>query len=66
MWKDSIRDNEMGSRDQLCWYCQNAIGKCSWSHDFTPIPGWTAIPDTVGEKLTYRIYRCPLFKEDNK
>ena len=50
---------------QLCWYCKNAIGNCSWSRCFEPVKGWTAKPTTIkyDETLTksYRITECPEF-----
>lgn len=57
---------------QLCWDCANATnGGCSWSRDFTPVPGWTArrIPGRVyhggqATEETYMITACPEFLRD--
>ena len=52
---------------QLCWDCKKATGGCSWSKNFTPVPGWTAekicsvaYNDVVRE--TYSITACPEFE----
>lgn len=31
----------------LCWDCDKAGGRCSWSKDFTPVPGWKATPTKI-------------------
>lgn len=54
------------SRANICFDCQRACGGCSWSQDFTPVPGWTAKPvklkQSPGEPIdTYHITGCPLF-----
>ena len=51
--------------DQLCWYCKNATGGCSWTNGtFTPVPGWDAkyIVRTCAS-ATYSIKDCPLFEK---
>ena len=51
---------------QPCWTCKNACGRCSWSHDGTPVKGWTAEPVHIAENGefadTYAIVRCPLYE----
>lgn len=32
---------------QLCWQCEKACGRCSWSNDLTPVPGWKATPTKI-------------------
>lgn len=50
--------------DQLCWYCKNATGGCSWSKNFTPVPGWDAkYIERASAAPTYSIKDCPLFEE---
>ena len=60
-------------KTQLCWTCARACGGCSWSHDFTPVKGWTAKKVTMyvdrgdyetHRTETYRITACPLYKDD--
>lgn len=53
------RPNRLGRREQLCWDCKNAVGRCPWSRNFTPVDGWDAEADGDG----YKIYDCPLFVE---
>lgn len=54
-------------KGQLCWDCKNCTGYCSWSHDFTPVEGWTAKPVKKREAgriiETYHITACPQFVE---
>lgn len=55
----------------ICFLCRRACGDCSWSRDFTPVPGWTA--KKVMHKInrgrvrtwepTYKITACPQFVE---
>ena len=56
-------------KDQPCWTCSKACGKCSWSRSFTPIKGWTAEPvmvkDKEGDIRSYRIRKCPEFIKGN-
>ena len=52
----------------LCWNCENALGKCSWSKSFEPVPGWTA-QETIIEgnrKMipSYLVISCPEFKDE--
>ena len=46
----------------LCWDCENAVGRCSWSKDFKPIDGWTA--EYVPDKDSYYVEACPQFQRD--
>jgi transposase-like protein len=51
-------------RDQLCWYCKNATGRCSWTNKtFTPVQGWDAKKVVKGYVDTYDIRDCPLFEK---
>ena len=64
------------SNPNICFDCQKACGGCSWSRDFTPVPGWTATKKTqkiyVGGtkkhryEKTYHITACPEFVPDEK
>ena len=55
-------------RTQLCWSCRKAVGGCSWSRYFEPVPGWTARPTLVdvsnGGVESFEITACPEFEED--
>lgn len=50
-------------KEQLCWRCKNACGKCSWSRELQPINGWDAEPvmveDGEGNIRSYKIKKCP-------
>lgn len=53
----------------LCWDCEKAQQKCSWSRHFKPVKGWQAIPTRVnigGEKRVYvnsfDVHECPEFE----
>lgn len=55
-------------RVQLCCYCKNFAGGCSWSRRFQPVEGWTATRTLInhgrnGEKdritESYLITKCP-------
>ena len=52
----------------LCQICARKVGTCSWERDFTPVPGWDAIPTKIlmqsgVREQSYRVLRCPLFVE---
>ena len=51
---------------QKCYSCAKACGKCSWSGDFLPVPGWSAAPvlDQKGRLYSYQIDDCPEFVPD--
>lgn len=34
-------------RETLCWGCEKAQKKCSWSKNFEPVKGWDAKPTKV-------------------
>lgn len=69
---------ETRKHSQLCWNCEKACGKCSWSKNFTPVPGWNATPTKIisyttsvaGNKRhrkkfyidSYEIHGCPEFE----
>ena len=67
--------NDVKKHYQLCWRCEKACGGCSWSRDFTPVPGWKAKPTKIisytanengGRKKyymdSYEIHECPEFE----
>ena len=72
---------EVKKHSQLCWDCQKACGGCSWSRDFTPVPGWKAKPTKIisyttngsGRRATkkkfyidsFAVYECPEFEPLN-
>lgn len=57
----------------ICQTCAREIGTCSWERDFTPVPGWKAVPTILkgqnfskGSNLkkqipSYQVISCPLF-----
>lgn len=58
-------------RKTLCWDCANNGGRCSWSKDFTPVDGWTAIPTKIPAQVykgdgrmidSYCVCECPEFE----
>lgn len=62
----------------LCWDCEKACGRCSWSKNFTPVEGWNAIPtkwlsSTTRAKRSIKkyyvdsfdVYECPEFEPLN-
>lgn len=60
------KERIVAGKGQLCWQCQRATGRCSWSSSFKPIEGWrakaTKIKDGDGEIVhSYRIMQCPQF-----
>lgn len=61
----------MKNKKTLCWDCQNAYAhKCSWFENFTPVPGWSALPTKIkyAHKVcdSFRVKECPNFVEDEK
>jgi len=72
-----VRESKRGKKPicvnkprSLCWRCRNAVDfkVCSWARDFTPIPGWDAIPHQYsscsGGYRSYHVKQCPLFAAD--
>ena len=65
--------NALGKPGTLCWYCVNSCANgCPWFTDFTPVPGWDAVPTVVKmgvvwnkerPKPSYHVNACPLFVE---
>ena len=57
----------------LCWTCQNATGKCSWSARLEPVKGWKAEKiklkvsrDGGGKYVTsYVVKKCPKYIKDS-
>lgn len=59
----------MEKKDTICWRCDKACGKCSWSKSFVPVENWIAKPTKVkiemGKYLqSYIVYECPEFRND--
>lgn len=56
--------------ETLCWGCEKAGGKCSWSKDFTPVEGWKAEPTKIKSDNhskdrfcdSFDVYECPEFE----
>jgi hypothetical protein len=51
----------------ICWNCTKACTSgCSWSDgSFTPVEGWTAIPDVNGNGVeSFLVKECPEFVQD--
>ena len=50
---------------QICYFCKNACGGCSWSKSFIPVDDWDAEPtivkDSLGDFCSYKINKCPQF-----
>lgn len=54
----------------LCWDCEKACGRCSWSKSFTPVEGWVAKPTKVkGDSQcrnqlidSFDVHECPEFE----
>ncbi len=70
MWYNSRKGERTGviimyEKDQLCFSCANACGKCSWSYNLVPVDGWTAkfsiLPNEVE---TFRVIKCPKYEFD--
>lgn len=63
-------DTDFTRKSNICFDCENACGKCSWSKKFEPVPGWTAEPDEMPAKgrmiKTFHITECPLFEKTPK
>lgn len=59
-------------KETLCWTCQNACGKCSWSRKFKKVKGWIAEktiikgePNSlISEIPSYRVIKCPKYLQD--
>lgn len=61
----------MSKKSSICWDCANACGRCSWSHNFTPVKGWIVTPTKFNiheNKMinSYIVHKCPLFKKESK
>lgn len=62
--------NKNTGRIQLCCYCMKAYGGCSWSKEFKPVEGWTAVPTVILTRnprgkdsiQSYKITACPEFE----
>lgn len=54
------------NKETKCWSCKNANGKCSWSKNFQPVEGWTAIKTIIpsDNEESYLVYKCPNYVLD--
>ena len=53
--------------DSICWDCAKSCNRgCSWSDgSFTPVEGWTAIPDQNRNGVdSFLVKECPQFEQD--
>jgi len=55
--------------ESICWHCAKACTReCSWSEDFTPVPGWTAVENHFKNDnrigATYLVQSCQEFVRD--
>lgn len=57
-------------KDTLCWDCANCYGGCSWSREFKPVKGWTAIKTKIptnGRIInSFNVRKCPEFVKDGR
>lgn len=65
------KEIERSKHATLCWTCAKCGGLCSWSKNFTPVEGWTAIPTKIQASQymhknntidSYDVYECPEFE----
>ena len=70
------RKADMQYAGTLCWECDNACGKCSWSKRFVPVEGWTAKKTTlslgyfsdrrkVKKTTSYHVVKCPEYSPNH-
>lgn len=52
----------------LCFTCARACGLCSWSHNLTPVKGWSAEIRKIEHDNfeSYRVMSCPKYVKDAK
>lgn len=72
--KKKTNDNRFRkTHSTLCWKCEKACGRCSWSDRFEPVDGWSAVPTKIlvssrekenSRKYTdsFDVYYCPEFE----
>lgn len=55
---------EIPKDETICWFCKNAMGKCSWSKERIPVQGWVAIPTYIAEDniKSYNVRGCPQYR----
>lgn len=57
----------MKGKDTLCWKCNKTCGKCSWTKNFKPVKGWTAVKTKFFNGNTYEqsylVTKCPEFEK---
>lgn len=60
-----IDTGKFSLKDSLCWHCSKSThGGCSWSSEFRPVDGWTAVHDIT--RQSYLIHECPLFENKHR
>lgn len=56
------------SNPTICWDCQKASGRCSWSRKLEPVEGWDAKPTIIkyagSREPSYIVRSCPEFVAD--
>ena len=62
-------------KQTLCWWCKNAVGRCSWSEvdesqknrpiKYEPVSGWVAVKTERGDYNSYVVLSCPEFVQDD-
>lgn len=69
--KKTCPDLHLTKQQTLCWDCKKALGGCSWSRRFEPVPGWKAVVSETAGYLneamrqipSYCVLNCPEFIE---
>ena len=60
-------DAKNNVKHSLCWDCAKSTNNgCSWSADFVPVEGWTAVPMQKKTFDSFRVDACPEFERDEK
>lgn len=72
---NKISNTYFPKHSTICWNCEKACGRCSWSRSFDPVKGWEARPTKVlvlnttqdGERTkvyvdSFDVYSCPEFE----
>ena len=58
------------TKHTLCWECAKACGRCAWSREFKPVPGWVAQPTIINNNAlrykgrytpSFHVIECPEF-----
>lgn len=65
----SYNNKKKPTGDTICWDCKRATGGqgCPWADKLEPVEGWeaeqTKIKYYLEEYASYKVKKCPLFKE---